>query len=128
MNYTAEALDKVMQETKASYQEAKQALEAAQGDADAAIASLHTKANESGKLDELKEKLTAIVKEGNAKKIVVKRNGAEVISVPLNLGVLGGIVGVATAPVAVILGGIAAYGFDCTIEVEKKDGTTEEVK
>ena len=40
MNYTVEALDRVMEETKASYQEVKEALEAANGDADAAIEAL----------------------------------------------------------------------------------------
>ncbi len=131
MNYTAEALDKVILETGVSYEKAKDALVRTEGDADAAIAIL--KSEEDGldknkkKLEELKQKLTDIIKSGNAKKIIVKRKGEEVVSVPLNLGIIVGIVGIAAAPVAVVIGAIAAYGFDCTIEVEKKDGTTEEV-
>ena len=58
---------------------------------------------------------------------MVRRKGDEIISVPLNLGIIGGIVGVAAAPVAVIVAAIAAYGFDCTVEVENKDGSKEEV-
>ena len=128
MNYTVEALDRVMEETKASYQEVKEALEAANGDADAAIEALKEKKAENKKLNELKEKLTAIIKKGDAKKVVLRRKGEELISVPLNLGILGGIVGVAAAPVAVIVAAIAAYGFDCKIEVENRDGSKEEVE
>ncbi len=128
MNYTVEALDRVMEETKASYQEVKEALEAANGDADAAIEALKEKKAENKKLNELKEKLTAIIKKGDAKKVVLRRKGEELISVPLNLGILGGIVSVAAAPVAVIVAAIAAYGFDCKIEVENRDGSKEEVE
>ena len=127
MNYTVEDLDRVMEETKAPYQEVKAALEAADGNADEAIEALKGKKAENKKLDDLKEKLTNIIKKGNAKKVVVRRKGEEIISVPLNLGIIGGIVGVAAAPVAVIVAAIAAYGFDCTVEVENKDGSKEEV-
>ena len=127
MNYTVEALDRVMEETKASYQEVKEALEAANGDADAAIEALKERKAENKKLNELKEKLTAIIKKGDAKKVVLRRKGEELISVPLNLGILGGLVSVAAAPVAVIVAAIAAYGFDCKIEVENRDGSKEEV-
>lgn len=127
MNYTVEDLDRVMEETKASYQEVKAALEAADGNADEAIEALKGKKTENKKLDDLKEKLTNIIKKGNAKKVVVRRKGEEIISVPLNLGIISGIVGVAAAPVAVIVAAIAAYGFDCTVEVENKDGSKEEV-
>ncbi|MCR5073674.1 MAG: DUF4342 domain-containing protein [Clostridiales bacterium] len=127
MNYTVEDLDRVMEETKASYQEVKAALGAADGNADEAIEALKGKKTENKKLDDLKEKLTNIIKKGNAKKVVVRRKGEEIISVPLNLGIIGGIVGVAAAPVAVIVAAIAAYGFDCTVEVENKDGSKEEV-
>ena len=116
-----------MEETKASYQEVKEALEAANGDADAAIEALKERKAENKKLNELKEKLTAIIKKGDAKKVVLRRKGEELISVPLNLGILGGIVSVAAAPVAVIVAAIAAYGFDCKIEVENRDGSKEEV-
>ena len=147
MNFTVEDLDKVIEATGASYAQAKEALIQAEGDADQAIELLAAKAQENefyknfadeeeqagsdpdrhANLEDLKRKVTDIIKEGRAKKIVVKRNGKEVVSVPLNLGLVGGIVGVAAAPAAVIIGAVAAYGLDCKIEVQKKDGTTEEV-
>ena len=54
MNYTVEDLDRVMEETKASYQEVKAALEAADGNADEAIEALKGKKAENKKLDDLK--------------------------------------------------------------------------
>ncbi|MDU0349686.1 DUF4342 domain-containing protein [Actinomyces sp. MRS3W] len=134
MNYTAEALDQVIEATGATYTQAKQALIDADGNAEAAIAALQANFppdaqpdTESTKLDDLKERLTKIIKDGNARKVVVKRDGELLVSVPLNVGLIGGIVGVVTAPVAVVVAAIAAYGFDCTVEVERRDGSTEEL-
>ncbi len=134
MNFTLEALDKVIEATGCSYQEAKEVLEACDGDADIAIATIinagTTRANDGvsqDALDEIKEKITQIVKEGQARKIVVKKKGEEIITVPLDLGILGGIIGICAAPVAMIVGAIAAYGLDCTIEVIRKDGSKDEL-
>lgn len=134
MNFTLEALDKVIEATGCSYQEAKEVLEACDGDADIAIATIinadTTRANEEvpqDALDDIKEKITQIVKEGQARKIVVKKKGEEIISVPLDLGILGGIIGICAAPVAMVVGAIAAYGLDCTIEVIRKDGSSDEL-
>lgn len=134
MNFTLEALDKVIEATGCSYQEAKEVLEACDGDPDIAIATIinadTTRANEEvpqDALDDIKEKITQIVKEGQARKIVVKKKGEEIISVPLDLGILGGIIGICAAPVAMVVGAIAAYGLDCTIEVIRKDGSSDEL-
>ena len=155
MNFTLEALDYVIETTGVSYAVAKEALTDANGDAEAAIAALEAeaevkktvedaaeeiaeevKASEAGEeaeedtnpLEDLNKKIMELIKSGNVRKVVVKRDGEEVLSVPLNVGLLGGIVGVAAAPMAVILAAIAAYGLDCTIEIERKDGTTENVE
>ena len=145
MNFTVMDLDKVIETTGVSYAEAKQALIDANGDADAAIAAIQSAEakiieetilddniedfaeKEKNKLEELRDKLLAVVQEGNARKIIVKRKGEEFVSVPLNLGVIGGVVGLAAAPVAVIIGAVAAVGLDCSIEIVKKDGSTEEL-
>ena len=136
MNFTLEALDKVIEATGCSYQEAKEILEACDGDADIAIATLKnagpTRGQNNGEvedaLEDIKNKITEIVKEGQARKIVFKKKGEEIIAVPLDLGILGGIIGICAAPVAMIVGAIAAYGLDCTIEVVRKDGSTDELK
>jgi hypothetical protein len=43
------------------------------------------------------------------------------------VGIIGGIIGAAAAPWALIAGTIAAFGFGCKLEIVKKDGTTDEI-
>ena len=50
------------------------------------------------------------------------------LSLPVNVGIIGGVVGVAAAPWAFIAGAIAAFGFGCTVEIVKKDGTVDKVE
>lgn len=61
------------------------------------------------------EKLKLIVREGNVRRVRVRR-GTDVIAVfPLTAGV----VGVALAPVAAAIGTLIALISDCSIEVER---------
>ena len=57
----------------------------------------------------------------------MSRDGKTILSIPLNIGLVGGLIGIAAVPWAVIFGAIAAYGLDCRFEIVKDDGTTEEV-
>ena len=58
----------------------------------------------------------------------IKKGDEVVFSVPVNVGIVGGIIGIAAAPWALIAGSVAAFGLGCRLEVVKKDGTTDEVK
>ena len=51
-----------------------------------------------------------------------------ILKVPVNVGIIGGIIGVATAPWALIAATVAAFGFGCKLEIVKSDGTTDELK
>ncbi len=62
---------------------------------------------------------------GKEKKNMVSRRD---IPCPVNIGIVGGIIGLAAAPWALIAGSVAAFGLGCRLEVVKKDGTTDEVK
>ena len=147
MDITLEMVEAVMNNTGATYQEAKTALLNNNGSVGAAIQSIYSaKAGnareaenmneESGfqkdkvteKVDEITEKLKKLVKEGNVNRIIMKRNGETLLSLPVNVGIIGGFLGITAAPWAVIAGAIAAYGFDCTFEIQKKDGTTDVVE
>ena len=122
-----EAADEVEEAAEEAAEEVEKALEEAAEEAEEEAAEEAEEAEENtNPIEDLMQKISDIIKSGQVRKIVVKREGEEVLSVPLNLGLLGGIVGVAAAPTAVILAAIAAYGLDCTIEVEKQDGTTED--
>ncbi len=129
MEITIEAIEKVMEETGVEYKAAKEALLKANGDVDAAIKLIQPDTKDLGDeikavIDELKKK----VEEGNVDRIQIRKGDEVVFSVPVNVGILGGIVGLATVPWALIAGAVAAFGFGCRLEVVKKDGTTDEVK
>lgn len=62
------------------------------------------------------------VRRGNITKIVIKRGGDVLVNLPLNAGIVGGIIGAVAAPWALITAAIATAGFDCTVELLKSDG------
>ncbi|MCR5596212.1 MAG: DUF4342 domain-containing protein [Lachnospiraceae bacterium] len=130
MEITLEAVEKVMELTGVEYQAAKEALQKADGDVDEAIKLIQPKATGTFE-DETKkaiEKLKKTVAEGNVDKIQIRREDEILLSIPVNVGIVGGILGLAAAPWALIAGAIAAFGFGCKLEVVKKDGTVDEVE
>ena len=129
MEIKLEDAEVVMEKTKCTHKEAKEALENSNGNVlDAIIYIEEGKVNKkSEKNDELKEKIKNAIKKGNVDKIQIKRNDEIILSIPVNVGMAAGILGVAAAPWAVIAGAIAAYGFDCKFEIIKDDGSSEEL-
>ena len=79
-------------------------------------------------VDEIIDKLKKLVKSGNVDRIVVSRGHDTLLNIPVNVGLLGSVIGLAAAPWAVIAAAVAAFGFSCKIEIVKKDGTKEEVE
>jgi hypothetical protein len=66
---------------------------------------------------EIWDKVNEVVKEGNARRIVIKNDKDEVlIEFPLTVGA----VGLVLAPVFAAVGAIAALAMKCTIVVERK--------
>ncbi|HAT03448.1 MAG TPA: hypothetical protein DCS29_01565 [Candidatus Magasanikbacteria bacterium] len=67
--------------------------------------------------DKLVSKIKEIVKEGNARKIIIKKeDGETLIEFPLTIGA----VGVLAAPIVAAIGALAALVSNCTIIVERK--------
>ena len=73
--------------------------------------------------DQIIEKIKAIVKDGQASHVSLKRNGETVLSVSLNAGIIGAVIGLKAAPFVVLTAALISFGLDCEIEIEKKDGT-----
>lgn len=69
------------------------------------------------------EKVKELVKEGNVIRIRVRKDETIILNLPMTAGVVGAAIGAATAPWTLILAAITTIGFDCAVEVEKKDGT-----
>ena len=68
--------------------------------------------------DELMSKIKEIIKEGNARKVIIKNEKEETImEFPLTIGAIG----VVLAPLFAAVGAIAALATDCTIVVEKRE-------
>ena len=129
MEINLEAVEKVMELAGVDYYTAKEALTNAEGDIDKALESLAS-GNTSSVGDEIKEmidKLKAKVKEGNVDRIQIRKDDEIILKVPVNVGIIGGIIGAAAAPWALIAGTIAAFGFGCRLEIVKKDGSTDEI-
>ena len=153
MAITLEAVDQVINRTNCTYKEAKDALEKTDGDALEAIILIEEAAKAAGTqeaapeeedipvidgipaddeipdhveaAEHLKERIKKSIAEGNVNKIRVTRGGKELVTVPVNVGVGVGILGIAAAPWAILLSAAAAYGFDCKFEIIRNDGSTE---
>ncbi|MCR5557930.1 MAG: DUF4342 domain-containing protein [Butyrivibrio sp.] len=129
MEITLEAVEKVMEQTGVDYRAAKEALTKTDGNVDEAIKLISPDTIDIG--EEAKaavEKLKRKVEEGNVDRIQIRKGEEIVLSVPVNVGIVGGIIGLAAAPWALIAGSVAAFGLGCKLEVVKKDGTTDEIK
>ncbi len=128
MQITLEAVEKVMELTGVDYAAAKEALVKADGDVDEAVKLITPEeAKENDKVKETVEKLKSKVKEGNVDRIRISKDGETVLSIPVNVGIIGGIIGVAAAPWAFIAATLATLGFGCKVEIVKKDGSTDEL-
>lgn len=73
--------------------------------------------------DDMVSKIKEIVEEGNVNRIRIRKNDTIILNIPLSVGLIETVLGLAVAPWAVILGAISTVGFKCTVEIEKKDGT-----
>jgi Domain of unknown function (DUF4342) len=74
--------------------------------------------------EKLVDRVKELVKEGNARRIIVKNeDGHTLIEIPLTMGVVGAVL----LPVWVALGAIAALAKHYTVVVEKRDGNSTDV-
>lgn len=77
---------------------------------------MSTKFTINGK--ELLAKIEELIKEGNARRIIIKDvNGRTYIEIPVTIGVIGAFF----APVLAAVGALAALAANFTVEVIKKD-------
>ncbi len=67
--------------------------------------------------DEIISKIKEIIKEGNARRIIIKNEKeVTIMEFPLTVGAIG----IVLAPIFAAIGAIAALATDCTIVVEKR--------
>jgi len=73
------------------------------------------------------EKVKELVRKGNVSKIVVRRKGEVLVSIPVNVGVVGAAVGLFAAKWALLAAVLGTVGFGCTVEIVKDDGRIVDV-
>ena len=126
MDITLEKVELVMDRTGVSYAEAKDALEKCEGSVvDAIIAIEESIDKEFDAIDgpglkdsPVFQKMKDIVDKGNITKIVVKKNGKTYVNFPVTIGVAGAII----VPWVVIVGVVAAIGYQCEITFVDENG------
>jgi hypothetical protein len=68
--------------------------------------------------EQLLKKIKELIAEGNVRKIIIKdKNGKELITFPLTIGVVGAVL----APVLAAVGALAALIGECTLSVEREE-------
>jgi len=97
MEISLEKIELVKDRTGVSYKEAKEALEKTEGNVVDAIIliedSIDGESNETdSKVTELVGKIKEIVKSGNVSRIIVKKDDAIILNLPVNIGVIGTVV------------------------------------
>jgi Transcription factor homologous to NACalpha-BTF3 len=128
-----ERIDIVRERTKASYAEAKDALEKNNGNVVDAIIYIEKNQknvfdNISGAGNEFVEKIKGIVKKGNVNRIRIKKDGKVLLDIPVNAGVVGGAIGIYTLPALVAIGAVAAVVSKVQVEVTRPTGEVEIVE
>lgn len=124
-----EKIDLVRDRTGVSYKEAKEILEATNGDVIEAIIMLEERQNMkwtdniSGAGNEVLEKLKRIVKMGNVTKILLKRDGQVVLNIPVTAGAIGAML----SPPVAMAGVLTALVTKCRIEIVKTDGEVVDI-
>ena len=68
------------------------------------------------------EKIKELVRKGNVSKIVVRRKGEVLLSIPVSMGVVGAVIGITAAKWALLAAVLGTVGFGCSVEIVKDDG------
>lgn len=71
----------------------------------------------------LKEKIKELVQKGNVSRIQIRKDDNVIMNVPVNAGIVGGVLGAMAAPWALIAGTVATLGLNCSVEFIKEDGS-----
>lgn len=130
MEITLEMVDQVRERTGASYEAARAALEKSNGNVVDAIVLIE-KGDGSNVASDVVEKIKAAVQKGNVNRIRVLRGEEELVNIPVNAGIAGGVLGLMAGPwviiSAAVVGAVAKFGFDCRFQLVKEDGSVDEI-
>ncbi len=66
---------------------------------------------------ELVERVRALLKEGNIRRLIIQQNGHTLLNIPLEWGILGTLI----APELIVIAGIGAVLTECTIQIVRTE-------
>ncbi len=75
--------------------------------------------------DQLIEKIKQLIHEGNIRRLRIIHENKTMLEIPLSIGAPVVAIGIIATPLLAALGAFAALVTECTIEVEKTDGTSK---
>lgn len=126
MSITLEQVDQVRERTQVSYQKAKEVLEKTDGDVLEAIVLLENEKPHMDKFaqnaqdfgNEVIKTLKDLMKSGTVNRIVVEKDEATVMNIPVTVGALGAVF----LTSATVVGLVAALATGCIIKIHKENG------
>ena len=120
---TLEKIDQVVDRTGVTYEQARDALNACEGDVIDAIIYLEKSQhsfmeNINIKSSEVTDTLKDLLKKGNVTRVLVEKDGEVLLNLPVTVGAIG----LVMAPVVAMIGVGAAFVTKYTIKIVKEDG------
>jgi len=132
MNIRLEDIDIVRERTDANYTQALEALEKCGGDVVKAIVYIESGGKNDPGLEQsfnnIIEKVISAIKEGNVNKVEMLKDEKIVLSVPVNVGIVGGIIGMSCIPWALIPAFLAVYTMGCKFRITRDDDSSENIE
>ncbi|HCW05534.1 MAG TPA: ubiquitin [Clostridium sp.] len=128
---TLEKVDLVKDRTGVSYTEAKEALEASEGNVVDVLVFIENKKKNKGVFYQTKEEfinwIKDIINKGNVTRIKIKKEDNVLVDLPVNAGIaVTGLTALLSAPLLAI-GVVSAVVTKVTVEITKEDGSVEVV-
>lgn len=77
--------------------------------------------------NQLVDRVREVVEEGNARRIIVKKDGRTVMEFPLSVGVGGAAAAILLSPTLAAIGAFASLASDISVVVERFESPTDEL-
>ena len=75
--------------------------------------------------EQLLARVQEIIREGNARRIIIRQGDRTLLEIPLTVGVIGAAAGLSVAPILVAVGAVGALLAQVTLQVVRKDASDD---
>lgn len=132
---TLKKIEILKERTKLSHEEAVELLEKFQGDLIEALIYFEKQNNGNDEQDNIYDKISQsefvnyikeLIKSGNVARIIIKKEDTVIVNIPVNAGIVVGII-IVLQPVLLLISAATAVFTKVEIDIIKKDGSVEVV-